>query len=52
MGCGSSNLGIITDNEINPPMPKDLENERKKKDNEITSGEIYYIRGPEAIRRG
>mgnify|MGYP003297334368 CR=1 FL=1 len=51
MGCSGSDLGVITEDEINPPIPNALNNDREKT-GKFPEGEIYYLRGVEAIQNG
>ncbi|MCQ2818363.1 MAG: hypothetical protein MJ252_13940 [archaeon] len=51
MGCSGSDLGVITEDDLYPAMPDDLGNTREKT-NKFPEGEIYYLRGGDAIKNG
>lgn len=51
MGCGSSSLGVIREEDINPPIIHSIPNSRIKTDL-FPEGEIYYLRNSETLKQG
>ena len=51
MGCSASNLGVIKEEEINPPVNSHIDNCRTKT-NLFPEGEIYYLRNNEVLKQG
>ena len=51
MGCGSSSLGVIREEDINPPIIHSIPNSRIKT-NLFPEGEIYYLRNSETLKQG
>ena len=51
MGCSSSDLGVIKEDEINPPVISTIPNLREKTEL-FPEGEIYYLRNIETIKKG
>ena len=51
MGCSQGSLGVITNDDINPPLITSIPNFRTKT-NLFPEGEIYYLRNTEALKQG
>ena len=51
MGCGSSSLGVIREEDINPPIIHSIPNSQIKTDL-FPEGEIYYLLNSETLKQG